>query len=221
MISATPISVMLEIAAEAEEREEGTCGEDIEFTNFPGNADYSGVQDMEPLRDENGKEVYLEQKELNKEGHTFGDTRIPFANPKVKALYDDALRHERGVLLLDVSSPHVYADNNISDKAEKVQALYQKEDIPLIVVSIFGKGIKILLPPGLDAIGEIPDLPEDSKMADGWQFSLASTEFQYWRNNLIGDLLNCLDAVFGLSVPIFVFGYTKMRRGISFRSDKR
>lgn len=216
MISATPIPFMLEIVAIEE-----TSGEDIDFINFSPNSNYLGVEDIVPLIDKNGKKVYLQQNELYSVGHEFDGIRVPYANPKVKALYDDALEHEKGVLLLDASSPRVYADNNINQKAERVQALYHKEEIALIAVTISGRGIHVRLPPGLEANGKIPDLPEDSKMPDDWEFSLASSEWQKWRNNLIGDLLNCLDAVFGLSVPIFVFGYTKMRRGISFRSDKR
>eukprot|EP00984_Skeletonema_dohrnii_P012751 scaffold5206_cov78-Skeletonema_dohrnii-CCMP3373.AAC.4 len=216
MISATPVPFMLEIAAKEE-----TNGEDIEFINFAPNSNYLGVEDIAPLIDRDGKKVYLQQNELTSVGHVFDGTRIPYANPKVKALYDDALGHEKGVLLLDASSPRVYADNNIYQKAKAVQALYHKKGIPLIAVTISGRGIHVRLPPGLEAIGKMIDLPEDSKMADDWEFSLTSSKFQKWRNNLIGDLLNCLDAAFGLSVPIFVFGYTKMRRGISFRSDKR
>lgn len=215
MISATPIPVMLEIAYKEE-----TSGEDIDFINFSPNSNYLGVEDIEPLIDRDGKKVYLQQNELTSVGHEFDGIRVPYANPKVKALYDDALGHEKGVLLLDASSPRVYADNNIYQKAKTVQALYRKKEVALIAVTISGRGIHVRLPPGLEAIGKIPDLP-DSTMADEWQFSSASSELQKWRNNLIGDLLNCLDAIFGLSVPIFVFGYTKMRRGISFRSDKR
>lgn len=207
---------MLEIAFKEE-----TSGEDIDFINFSPNSNYLGVEDIEPLIDRDGKKVYLRQNELTSAGYEFDGIRVPYANPKVKALYDDALGHEKGVLLLDASSPRVYADNNISDKAAAVQALYRKKEIALIAVTISGRGIHVRLPPGLEAIGEIPDLPEDSRMADDWQFSLTSSKEQKWRNNLIGDLLNCLDAAFGLSVPIFIFGYTKMRRGISFRSDKR
>jgi hypothetical protein len=54
-----------------------------------------------------------------------------------------------------------------------------------------------------------------------WTFSLKSTKWQKWRNSLIGEVIESLDVVFGLSVPIFIFGYTKMRRGISFRSSHR
>lgn len=207
---------MLEIAFKEE-----TSGEDIDFINFSPNSNYLGVEYIEPLIDKDGKKVYLQQNELTSVGYEFDGIRVPYANPKVKAFYDDALGHEKGVLLLDASSPRVHAVNNIYEKAKSVQLLYRRKEIALIAVTISGKGIHVRLPPGLEAIGEIPDLPGDSKMADDWQFSLASSMWQKWRNNLIGDLLNSLDAAFGLSVPIFVFGYTKMRRGISFRSDKR
>lgn len=194
---------------------------DIEFINFSPSSNYFGVEDMKALLGDDGKEVYIQQKDLTPIGQTFDDVRIPYANEKVKALYDEAMKHEKGVLLLDVSSPRVHAENNIRQKAKAVQALYLKKDILLIAITIDGTGIHVLLPQGLQAIGEIPDLPEGSKTADDWQFSLTSSKLQKWRNNLIGDVLNCFDAAFGLYARIAVFGYTKMCRGISFRSDKR
>ena len=217
MISATPTAFMVEMIA----AEEKTWKEDIEFIIFSPNCDYFGVEDIKPVLDEDGKEVYLQQNELNAKGHTFDGDRITYANEKVKTLYDDAIKHEKGVLLLDVSSPRVHKEDNIREKAEAVQAMYLKKGVPLIAVTIDGTGIHAQLPQGLQARCDIPDLPEDSKTPDDWIFSLTSSKWQKWRNNLIGDLLNCFDAVFGLSVRIFVFGYTKMRRGISFRSDKR
>ena len=217
MISATPTAFLIEMLYTKEK----TWEANTVFTNLPANPNiYIPIDEIEPLRCD-GKEVYLKQNELTLNGHTFDGVEIPYANEKVKALYDDAIKHERGVLLLDVSSPRVKADGNLGQKAAAVRKLYLKKDIRLIAVTIDGTGIHVLLPEGLQAIGEMPDLPEGSKTDDDWQFSLTSSQKQKWRINLIGDLLNCLDAVFGLSVPIFVFGYTKMCRGISFRSDKR
>ena len=219
MISATPTAFLVEMIA----TEEKSWKEDIEFIRFSPNSNYFGVEDIKPLLGSDGEEIYLQQNEVTAKGSTFGKIRIPYANEKVKALYDDAVKQEkRGVLLLDVSCPRVHTiDNNIRQKAKAVQALYLNKDKPLIAVTFDGTGIHALLPQGLPELGEIPDSPEGSKTADDWHFSLTSSNWQKWRNNLIGDLLNCLDAVFGLSVPIFVFGYSKMRRGISFRSDIR
>lgn len=40
-------------------------------------------------------------------------------------------------------------------------------------------------------------------------------------NKNVGDVIHYIDENFGLAMPVFIFGYTKMRRGISFRSNKR
>jgi hypothetical protein len=220
MISATPTAFLVEMLAN-----EGETLKDVKVWKFDANKNHFGVGGCKALVID-GKEVYLEQNELTAKGHTFDGVEIPYANEKNKALYDDALikrekGREKGVLLLDVSSPRVHVQGSIGDKAAAVQELYLKKNVRLIAATIDGTGIHVLLPEGLQAIGEIPDPPEGSKTPDDWQFSLTSSQKQKWRNNLIGDLLNSLDAMFGLSIPVFVFGYTKMRRGISFRSDKR
>ena len=54
-----------------------------------------------------------------------------------------------------------------------------------------------------------------------WAFSHKSTKWQIWVDSLIGEVIEYIDELFGLDIPIFVFGYTKMRRGISFRSNRR
>ena len=90
------------------------------------------------------------------------------------------------------------------------------------------------LPPGLEATSsssvslcdELEKLFVDGESIkvtadDRWNFSLVKTEWQVWRNSLIGEVIECIDEIFGLDVPVFVFGYAKMRRGISFRSNRR
>ena len=117
MISATPTAFLVEMIA----TEEKSWKEDIEFIRFSPNSNYFGVEDIKPLLGSDGEEIYLQQNEVTAKGSTFGEIRIPYANEKVKALYDDAVKQEkRGVLLLDVSCPRVHTiDNNIRQKAKQ------------------------------------------------------------------------------------------------------
>lgn len=46
-------------------------------------------------------------------------------------------------------------------------------------------------------------------------------EHDQFKNETVGNLLNFIDNKYGLAMPVFIFGYTKMCRGISFRSNKR
>jgi hypothetical protein len=129
----------------------------------------------------------------------------------------------------------VYVDNNVRDKGKALQKIYLNRGIDIISITFTGSGILIRLPPNLttttakkinldDEIKinvEIGELTCQKNAPEIWSFFLKSTEWQKWRNSLIGEVIESLDVVFGLSVPIFIFGYTKMRRGISFRSSHR
>jgi hypothetical protein len=44
---------------------------------------------------------------------------------------------------------------------------------------------------------------------NGWTCSIACKEWQKWRNSLIGEVLECIDAVFGLSIPYLYLGIQK------------
>ena len=119
-----------------------------------------------------------------------------------------------------------------------MQEIYLKRDKPLISLAFSGKeGIHVKLPPGISICtaasrlsmpnGEEIQIDQETmelsfqKRKCIWSFSLTDTEWQKWRNSLIGDVIECLDELFGLNIPVFIFGYLKMRRGISFRSGRR
>ena len=115
--------------------------------------------------------------------------------------------------------------------------MYLKRGKPIISITFSGKGIHVKLPPRLatrstasrftlrngddiqidQAKGEMFYNTEKIK----WTFSQKTTKWQIWVDSLIGGVIECMDELFGLEIPIFVFGYTKMRRGISFRSTHR
>ena len=192
MISATPVPLMIDLAHNIH-----TSEEDIEFFNLEPQDNYVGIEDIKPL-EINGKKVYLEQNELNnRSGYTSDNVTVCYANEKVVALYDDALsnlENRKGILVLDCSCPRVYATNNIKDKSSAVQKLYKNRGTQIIVVTYSGSGIA---------------------------FKLSNKKWKAWHSTLIGELLEYIDEKYSLHMPVFIFGYSKMCRGISFRSSNR
>ncbi|KAL7545564.1 hypothetical protein ACHAWF_008915 [Thalassiosira exigua] len=194
MISATPVPFMLDLINEMDK-----SADNIEFFNLEPQDEYVGIENIVPLEID-GKKVYLEQNELTyKSSYTFDGVTVCNANEKNISLYDDALSdmdNRKGVLVLDCSCPRVYAVNNIKDKATAVQELYRRRGKESIVITFSGRGIAVKYP------------------HKDW-------DHESWRKKLIGDVLQHIDEAFGLGMPVFIFGYAKMRRGISFRSSNR
>eukprot|EP00956_Cyclotella_meneghiniana_P007824 scaffold10435_cov69-Cyclotella_meneghiniana.AAC.4 len=226
--SLLPLLVESILSGELDER-------DIDFTRFEPQESYiSVVEDVKPL-EVNDKKIYFEQNEVNiKTEFTSGGVTVGYANDKTFALYDDAVSHPKGVCVLDVSCPRVRAENNILDKGKAVQAIYLARGIRIISITFAGSGIDVLLPSGLTttAARKIPlrngdeiRIDTETKATisedDEWSFSFTNNDWQRWRNSLIGEVIECMDVVFGLNVPIFKFGYRKMCRCISFRSNRR
>jgi hypothetical protein len=105
----------------------------------------------------------------------------------------------RGVLLLDITNPRVSADGNVFVKARLVQDGYdQTEGKKLVVIVIVGGGISTRHESGSDFIEED-------------------------KNKTISEVIQSIDddERYGLDTPIFVFGFSKMTRGLSFRSARR
>jgi hypothetical protein len=174
--------------------------DDIEFFNLDPQDNYVGVENIVPLLI-NGKEVYLEQNELHcKSIYSSSDNvKVVYANDKLIAMYDDALlhsEHRKGILILDCSCPRVNACNNITGKATAVQEMYKRKGKDVTVITFCGRGISIKVP---------------NKKWD----------HERWKKLLIGDALKFIDEQYGLEMPVIIFGYTKMRRGVSFRSADR
>lgn len=187
-----------------------TKDEDFDFFNLQPQDNYVGIEAIKPLEID-GKKVYLDQNELTKrtsyisggvEGSS-GGVEVCYANEKVMALYDDALSSDsaaekKGILILDCSCPFVNVPGySLKDKASAVQFVYSERGQDLIVITYSGGG-KISL-----------KLPNED-----W-------DDETYRKSLIGNLLNDIDNKYGLDMPVIVFAYTKMCRGISYRSDKR
>jgi len=181
MISATLVPLLVNMKNEEE---------DIGWLAFIEPLDdYVGIEAMVPLNLD-GKEAFLSSGELGKNSHE----NIPYCNDKVLHFYKHALNipETKGVLVLDVSCPKVYAEGNIFDKAAKVQRLHSK----IIAVGICGRGIKY-----------------KTHIYEEWE--------EAEKGSRISDILDMLDDEYGLERPIFVFGFSKMQRGMSFRSSKR
>jgi len=130
------------------------------------------------------------------------DTIIPCADEKVKMLYDAALAtrasNAKGVLVLDCTLPRVEVEGNVFQKAARLQDMYRSE----------GKEITVLVNVGMGVSYRFPG----QKMG----FSCRPTR-------KIGVVIQEIDAsaTYGLATPIFVFGYAKLRRVISYRSQLR
>jgi hypothetical protein len=110
---------------------------------------------------------------------------------------DDSTVNKKGVLLLDCTASRVTVDCNIFQKAVGVQNHYAVQGKLMVVMVFVGTGIYVRRP----SFENGRCIPSTMKT--------------------IADVINQLDGEYGLTVPIFVFGWTKMRRCISYRSDKR
>lgn len=237
-ISATPVPAWLVLI----ER-----GHKVDLMEIGTSEDYSGITDMKPLEDDNGNRIFLSPNQLRHyrgflspvrslAGLTLHDTQvlfpkdaprrgadeceaeefalekgdwldfIPYTDENVMRLYDDALSQpdpddgnakREGILLLDCTASRVVVDENIFQKAVGVQNHYFVQGKPMVVVVFVGTGI-YLRRPGFENGRYIPS-----------------------KQKSIVDVINHLDQEYGLAMPIFVFGWTKMRRCISYRSDRR
>ncbi|GFH47348.1 hypothetical protein CTEN210_03823 [Chaetoceros tenuissimus] len=192
-ISASPVPLIIELMYGDNKRP----GHVIALLNLEPNEEYVSIDDMKTLA-VNRKGVYLKQNELTKNSVIEG---IPYANEKVLHLYDDALsnpENQKGVLVLDCSCPRTIALCNITDKANAVQKYYGNQRKDVVVITFTGKGISVRFP------NEIWDTDT-------------------WKKKTISEVLEHIDAnaESGLKMPVFIFGFAKMCRGISFRSAKR
>ncbi len=195
-ISATIFPVMLDIlhSTRTGGRSDQIMSNDPKFFELEADEEYVGHEDIKPLTID-GKEVYLEDDEI-KTDVRYGD--IPYANRKVMNFYDDAMsdmNREKGILLMDCTCPYVNTSGNVREKAEAVQEHYAKQNKMLMVVTFAGAG------------------PWMKPPYEPWN--------KRKEKSSIGDIIKYIDREYNLQMPIFIFGYTKMCRGISFRSDKR
>ncbi len=192
-ISATIFPVMLDIL---QSPMYSSSASSLKFFELEADDEYVGLEDLKPLT-RDGKEVFLEHGEINSDAFV-GD--IPYANEKVMALYNDAMSdtNREGILLMDCSCPFVNVPEiNVKKKAEAVQEYYRRADKNkyLTVVTFTGDGTSF----------KPPNQPWDESK----------------KKSNIGDIIKYIDKLYYLQMPIFIFGYSKICRGISFRSDER
>ena len=158
-------------------------------------AAYVGTECFEPLLDRNNEHLFLTANELT--------NRNNFISPKVLAMYDDAAGHQRS-LLLDVTSPSVNTQGSIYDKSRVL--LGRHPHAVVIVVS----GREIFSQCGVGA--QPADPAKRPAYVRGGRVTGKAKVFQ--------EVLTTIDIDFPQS-PIFVFGYSQMQRGISYRSSNR
>jgi hypothetical protein len=90
----------------------------------------------------------------------------------------------------------VYAEGNVQQKAERIQEKYAGHGKNVVVITYTGKCISKRLPGGKHWIA-------------------------YDKGISIGNVIEEVDQQQGLHMPIMIFGFTKMRRGVSYRSNQR
>ncbi|CAB9510755.1 expressed unknown protein [Seminavis robusta] len=235
-ISATPIPALFALTEQ---------GHAVEILELGTADDYAGVTAMKPLEGSNGKPLFLSVEKKSKlryddgvsyekikngllkgvdpdlifpeeeSNDKFNETEsrvfskcdelefIPFTDAKVMQLYEDALADSKegqpkkqGVLLLDCTNSRVTADMNNFQKAACVQNHFQRRNKQVVIVVVVGGGIYVRRPGFLHG-RFIPN------------------------RKTVSDVIERLDELLGLDMPIFVFGYSKMRRCISYRSERR
>lgn len=231
-VSATPIPTMLSLG-----------DMDVRMLQIGSHTtEYSGLEDMKPMQDDEGNDVCLgggncayqsgvdyshaggDDLMQNDENPIFprGDddvldlecrqglddlpdlefkfptceerSYIPYSDEKQMMLYDDAMSGKSGVLLLDSTASRVSVYDNIFDKAACVQNYYRQHGKDMVVVVCIGRGIYVRRPGFLQG---------------------------RFTKKTISEVISVLDMEYGLEMPIFVFGYSKMRRCVSYRSKLR
>jgi hypothetical protein len=152
------------------------------------------------LTDDQGKPIFLDQGCLkHNNGVKVEGGCIPFTDENVMRLYRDAAQSDaKGVLLLDVTNPRVSVEGNVKTKAECVQEAMLLIEERIVVVIKVGSGVSYRLPGN-------------------------SQEWVYrGKETLVNEILDEIDDLQEeCEIPVFVFGYSLMRRGISYRSSKR
>jgi hypothetical protein len=195
-ISATLVPLFFEL------RHKQVNAQDIVFVER--NHDYIGVADLQPLTHPSNDEkcVFLRSAELTKKNM--------YCNQKVEWLYKDAAKNPKS-LLLDVSSPSVYAgEANIFQKADRMQRMSSnwclhdgesEEEIrhhTFVGVVIWGAGVAIKYNIGRPWI-----------------------EYKGKEKLSVAEVLAKIDRTVRMRRPVIVVGYSQMIRGDSFRTSQR
>jgi len=161
-------------------------------------AEYTGPSSFYPMKDEQGEEIFLSKNELRRENL--------YISAKVKALYKRAAANNRS-LLLDVTTPAVTAPGNVHQKAKKTLKLHAN------VIAIVVTGGHVTVYRMVESRMRTDRYTSKSRMSDGSKLAF---------HKVLAMLDEEQRAVNGeLSQPVFVFGYSQLQRGISYRSQYR
>jgi hypothetical protein len=155
-------------------------------------AEYIGTDSFQPLVDEDDAPLFLEPGVL-KPANDYTDS-------KVLALWRDAARHPRA-LCLDATSPAVTAKGNIFTKAKWLLA-----EVPRAVAMVVSGS----------AICWYTATPRAGRASDAhWQ----ANNFK-GKARIFATILEEVDRLYR-DYPVYVFGYSQLVRGISYRSRWR
>ena len=154
--------------------------------------DYVGAELLMPPQDARGEFQFIHEHDLKKSNM--------LADAKVRATYADAAGNPRS-LLLDATTSAVTAANQIGifDKGRLVQHLHPHA----VVVVVSGSLIKWW------TVQPRADRQDDCR---GWELR--------GKDRVVGNVISKIDKYYP-DRPIFVFGYSQMVRGVSYRSRRR
>jgi len=154
--------------------------------------DYVGAELLMPPQDQSGDFQFIHERDLTKSN--------VLADAKVRATYADAAGNPRS-LLLDATTSAVTAANQIGifDKAKLVQGLHPHA----VIVVVSGSLIKWW------TVQPREDRKDDY---NGWALR--------GKDRIVGNVIRKIDKHYP-DRPIFVFGYSQMVRGVSYRSRNR
>ncbi|KAL3904611.1 MAG: hypothetical protein SGPRY_011221 [Prymnesium sp.] len=168
---------------------------DVFFTE--PSSEYVGMEHFLPPVDSNGDPLFLDDGELTPNNL--------YLNHKVWAVYNDAASFDRS-LCLDATTASVTARANIQEKAN---ALLTRHPSAVAIVVAGGFIMWRTSEPDLGREGML-SLPKR------WQ-----SWYPYeGRARNFSKILEDIDFIYSKR-PIFVFGYSQMMRGISYRSSRR
>ena len=161
-------------------------------------SEYVGTELFLPPEDEYGNPIFLNENELNKKNL--------YINQKVEDLWEDAAKTEHETsraLVLDATTSSVRAAGNIYEKANALLALH-----PHAVAVVVSGG----------QIEWRTNRPVASNPVDGRRWG---ARLYKGKEKMFQVILEREIEVRYPKRPIFVFGYSQLMRGLSYRSSRR
>ena len=257
-ISATPFSALQALDEQ---------GKQVQMMEVMTTKDYSGINQMQHLRDSNGKNVFLNLKEVgphcgvdytkdafeheklalkrekrekrerrekgeeplsevifseacklnpkclscqnpggcerhsdvgSKRWKHVGRRYIPYTSKAMMEMFDEALQsNKKGELILVATNPRVYAEKNIVIQATCIQNHYRSQGKEFAALVATGRGMEVRLP------------------------GFAKGRFIRRKLKTVSEVIEHVDKLIGLEVPMVLFGYSRLCRCVSCRSSAR